>query len=119
MKKYINNPSDIFKYYRLTKNVKYSGLIAMAKIRETARVNKCSNDNAAEMLLTQDYFRVLTAQEINYKNYNSLNEYFYATKGRIPLAMIHGIQKLRDENNLDFQSAYKILLNAKVITEIN
>lgn len=119
MKKFINKPSDIFKYYRLKNNVKYPGWIAMAKVRETARINKCSDDNAAEILLHNGYFRRLEPREIDYTNYNSLNEYFHAAKGRVPLVMIHGIQKLRDENNYDFQTAYKILLDAKVIIEIN
>ncbi len=57
--------------------------------------------------------------KLNYENYETLLDYWKDTQGKVPLAMIHSIQQLQKKHNLDFQAAYKILRENKVIIEIN
>ncbi len=57
--------------------------------------------------------------KLNYKNYETLSDYWKDAQGKVPLAMMYGIQQFQKKNNLDFQTAYQILLEKKVIIEIN
>ena len=57
--------------------------------------------------------------KLNYKNYETLSAYFKAAQGKVPLAMMHGIQQFQKKHNLDFQTTYEQLRERKIIIEIN
>lgn len=56
--------------------------------------------------------------KLNYKDYETLSDYFKDAKGKVSLAMMHGIQKFQEKYDLDFQTAYGFLLKKGVIIEI-
>lgn len=57
--------------------------------------------------------------KLNYKNYETLSDYWKDAQGKVPLAMMHGIQQFQKKHDLDFQTAYEILRDKKVIIEID
>jgi hypothetical protein len=56
--------------------------------------------------------------KLNYQNYETLSEYWNDAQGKVPLAMMRGIQKVQEKYNLDFQTAYRFLLEKDAIIEI-
>jgi hypothetical protein len=56
--------------------------------------------------------------KLNYKNYETLSDYWKDAQGKVPLAMMHGIQQFQKKYNLDFQTVYGFLLEKGVIIEV-
>jgi hypothetical protein len=56
--------------------------------------------------------------KLNYKNYETLSDYWKDTQGTVPLVMMHNIQQFQKKYNLDFQTAYGYLLEKGVIIEV-
>lgn len=57
-------------------------------------------------------------KKLDYRNYQTLSEYWKDAQGSVPLPLMHGIRKIQNKHMLNFQSAYKYLLEKGAIIEI-
>ncbi len=57
-------------------------------------------------------------KKINYKDYETLSEFFKVARRKYPLVIFHSIQKFQRKYDIDFQTAYKFLLDKEIIIEL-